>query len=174
MKNVWKTMAVVVPVAFLAACTDAAKAPAEAAMAAAGAAMDSLKGDAAKYAPAEVKKLESNYDVGKASMANKDYQGALTFTKDIPAKAKEVLAKADAAKAELAKAWKEAGRQHGQDDRGREAPGSRVQRSLRPGWTRRPSRKHMQISRRSRPDGPPLRSSTSPATGAAPSPRRRT
>ena len=27
MKNVWKTMAVVVPLAFLAACTDAAKAP---------------------------------------------------------------------------------------------------------------------------------------------------
>jgi hypothetical protein len=109
MKNLWKTMAAVVPLAFLAACTDSAKAPAEAAMVAAGAAMDSLKGDAAKYAPAEVKKLASNYDVGKASMANKDYQGALTFTKDIPAKAKEVLAKADAVKGELAKAWKEAG-----------------------------------------------------------------
>ena len=107
--NSWKTMALVVPLALVAACTDAAKAPAEAAMAAAGAAMDSLKGDAAKYAPDEVKKLESSYGVAKASMANKDYQGVLTFTKDIPAKAKEALAKADAAKAELAKAWKEAG-----------------------------------------------------------------
>jgi hypothetical protein len=109
MKNVWKTMAVVVPLAFMAACTDTAKAPAEAAMAAAGAAMDSLKGDATKYASEDVKKLESVYGVAKDSMANKDYQGALTFTKDIPAKAKEALAKADAAKAELAKAWNEAG-----------------------------------------------------------------
>jgi hypothetical protein len=107
--NPWKTMALVVPLALVAACTDAAKAPAEAAMTAAGAAMDSLKGDAAKYAPDEVKKLESTYDVAKASMANKDYQGALTFSKDIPAKAKEALAKADAAKAELTKAWKDAG-----------------------------------------------------------------
>jgi hypothetical protein len=109
MKNVWKTMAVAVPLAFLAACTDGAKAPAEAAMTAAGAAMDSLKGDAAKYAPEDVKKLQSTYGVARDSMTNKDYQGALTFAKDIPAKAKEVLAKADAAKAELAKAWKEAG-----------------------------------------------------------------
>lgn len=107
--NSWKTMVLVVPLALVAACTDSAKAPAETAMAAAGSALDSLKGDAARYAPAEVKKLESNYDVGKASMANKDYEGALTFTKDIPARAKEALAKAEAVKAELARAWKETG-----------------------------------------------------------------
>jgi len=110
----WKTTVVVASLALVAACTDSAKAPAEAAMAAAGAAMASLKGDAAKYAPDEVKKLESSYEVAKASMANKDYQGALTFAKDIPTKAKEVLAKAEAAKAEMTKAemtkaWKEAG-----------------------------------------------------------------
>ncbi len=109
MTNTWKTMALVVPLALVAACTDSARAPAEAAMTAAGAAMDSLKGDATKYAPEEVKNLESAYGVAKDSMANKDYQGALTFTKDIPAKAKEVLAKADAVKAELAREWKEAG-----------------------------------------------------------------
>ncbi len=78
-------------------------------MAAASTAMESLKGDAAKYAPEEVKKLESTYGVARDSMTNKDYQGALTFTKDIPARARDVLAKVDAAKAELAKAWKEAG-----------------------------------------------------------------
>lgn len=108
MKNVWKAMAVVVPLA-LASCTDEAKAPAEAAMAAAGAAMGSLTGDAAKYTPDAVKSLESAYGVAKASMANKDYQGALTFAKDIPAKAGEVLAKADATKTALEKAWTEAG-----------------------------------------------------------------
>jgi hypothetical protein len=109
MKLAWRTMAIVVPLAVVVACTDEAKAPAEAAYAAAGAAMDSLKGDATKYAPDAVKSLASSYDVAKASLANKDYQGVLTFAKDIPAKAKEVLAKVEAAKAELARSWNEAG-----------------------------------------------------------------
>jgi hypothetical protein len=108
-KNLWRTMAVVVPLAVVAACTDANKAPAEAAMAAAGTAMESLKGDAARYAPDAVKRLESSYSTAKDSMANKDYQGVLVFAKDIPAKAKDALATAAAAKAELAKAWSEAG-----------------------------------------------------------------
>jgi hypothetical protein len=108
MRNVWKIMAVVVPLTIALACTDAAKAPAEAAMAAAGDAMNSLKGDAARYAPDAVKSLESSYGTAKDSLANKDYQGALLFAKDIPAKAKEALAKADATKTALAKAWNEA------------------------------------------------------------------
>jgi hypothetical protein len=109
MRSAWTTAAIVVPLVLVTACTDANKAPAEAAMAAAAAAMDSLKGDAAKYAPDAVKRLESSYSTAKDSLANKDYQGVLTFAKDIPAKAKEALASAEAVKAELAKAWKEAG-----------------------------------------------------------------
>ena len=110
MSNAWKTMVVVFPLALLAACTDDAKVPAETALAAAGTAMDSLKGDAAKYAPDAVKSLESSYGTARDSMANKDYQGVLTFAKDIPAKARDVLAKVDAAKAALAKEWTEAGK----------------------------------------------------------------
>ncbi len=109
MTHAWKTMAAVVSLAIVTGCTDSNKAPAEAAMAAASAAMDSLKGDAAKYAPDAVKRLESSYSTAKDSLANKDYQGVLTFAKDIPAKAKDALAQAAAAKAELAKAWSEAG-----------------------------------------------------------------
>lgn len=108
MKTSWTAMALVVSLALVAACTDEAKAPAEAAMAAASAAMDSLKGDAAKYAPDAVKSLESSYSVARDSMVNKDYKGALTFARDIPAKAKDVLAKAAAAKDALARAWGEA------------------------------------------------------------------
>jgi len=109
MKNVWKTLLVVVPLTIVAACTDADKAPAEAALTAAGAAMDSLKGDATKYAPDAVKSLESSYSTAKEFMANQGYRGVVTFAKDIPAKAKEALAKAEVAKAALAKAWSEAG-----------------------------------------------------------------
>ena len=109
MTRTWKALALMVPIALVGACTDGAKAPAEAAMAAASTAMETLKGDAARYAPEDVKKLEATYGVARDSMANKDYQGALTFTKDIPSKVRDVLAKAEAQKAELAKAWKEAG-----------------------------------------------------------------
>lgn len=109
MTTAWKTMVLVVPAVLVAACTDGDRAPAEAAMQAASAAMESLKGDATKYAPDEVKALESSYGVAKASLANKDYQGVISFTRDIPARAKEALAKAEAAKAELARSWKEAG-----------------------------------------------------------------
>ncbi len=109
MTSTWKTLVVVGPLALAAACTDGAKAPAEAAMAAAGAAVDTLKGDAAKYAPDEVKKARDLYDVGKTSMADKDYAGALRYVKDVPAMAKDALAKSAAAKAALEKSWKEAG-----------------------------------------------------------------
>ncbi len=135
MRNTWKWMALVAPLALAAACTDGARAPAEAALAAAGAAIDSLKGDALKYAPEEVKKLESIYDVAKAAMANKDYQGVLTFTKDIPVKAREALAKVDTVKAELAKAWKEAG---GDVTRAIEVARQQLgnARKPSPGWTK--------------------------------------
>ena len=109
MTNGWKTVALVVPAVLVAACADGDRVPAEAAMKAASAAMESLKGDAARYAPEEVKALESMYGVARASLANKDYQGVISFTRDIPTKARQALAKAEAAKAELAKAWKEAG-----------------------------------------------------------------
>lgn len=104
----WKMLAAVVPFAMVVGCTDAAKVPAEAAMAAASAAVESLKGDAAKFAPEAVKSVESAYSVAEASMANKNYQTVITFAKDIPAKAKEALAAAAAKKEALSKAWNDA------------------------------------------------------------------
>ena len=90
---------------FFAACTDAAKAPAEAAMQAAASAVDSLKGDAAKFAPESVKAVEASYAQAKALMAKEDYKGALAAAGEIPGKAKQALADAAAKKDELVKAW---------------------------------------------------------------------
>jgi hypothetical protein len=109
MTNTWKTMALVIPLALVAACTDAAKAPAEAAMAAAGTAVDSLKGEAAKWAPEAVKGVEASYASAKDLVAKQDYKGALAAAGEIPAKAKEALAKAAANKDALVKAWNDAG-----------------------------------------------------------------
>lgn len=109
MGTVRNTTGMVVLLALVQACTDPAKAPAEAAMAAAGPAMDSLKGDAVRYAPDAVKRLESSYQTVKDAMANKDYKEALLFARDIPAKASDLLASVDRTKAALAQAWTEAG-----------------------------------------------------------------
>ncbi len=109
MTRTWKMLAVMFPLALVAACTDANKAPAEAAMTAASAALDSLKGDAAKFAPDAVKAIESSYATARDSMANKDYAGVLTFARDIPAKAKEALAQAAARKEAIGTAWNGAG-----------------------------------------------------------------
>ena len=123
MTRTWKTMAAALPLILAAACTDAAKAPAEAAMAAAGTAVDSLKGDAAKYAPDAVKSIQATYATAKDLVAKEDYKGALAAAQDIPAKAKEALAKAAAAKYALMKAWADAG---GSVTKMIEAAGSRI------------------------------------------------
>jgi hypothetical protein len=109
MTKTWKMMAAAVPFVFAVACTDAAKAPAEAAMTAAGAAVDSLKGDATRFAPSAVKAVEASYASAKDLIAKQDYKGALAMAGDIPAKAKEALAQAAAAKDALLKAWADAG-----------------------------------------------------------------
>ncbi len=94
----------VVPFALVVACTDAAKAPAEAAMAAAGAAVESLQGEAAKYAPDAVKAVQTSYASAKDLVAKQDYKGALAAASDIPAKAKAALAAAKAKKDEIIQA----------------------------------------------------------------------
>lgn len=104
-----KVLAALVPLVLIAACVDAAKAPAEAAMAAAATAVESLKGDAARFAPEAVKGVESSYATAKDLVAKQDYKGALAQAQDIPAKAKEALAKAAAAKNALVTAWNDAG-----------------------------------------------------------------
>jgi hypothetical protein len=109
MTKTWRILAAVIPFALLAACTDAAKVPAEAAMAAASTAVESLKGDAAKFAPEAVKAVEASYATAKDLIAKQDYKGALAAAQDIPTKAKEAIAKATATKDTLVKAWNEAG-----------------------------------------------------------------
>jgi hypothetical protein len=78
-------------------------------MTAAGAAVDSLKGEAAKFAPDAVKAVEASYASAKDLIAKQDYKGALAAAQGIPAQAKDALAKAVANKDALVKAWNDAG-----------------------------------------------------------------
>jgi hypothetical protein len=109
MNRKWTWMAAAAPLALAIACTDSSKAPAEAALAAATAAVESLDGDAARYAPDDVKAVQMSYSTVRDTMANKDYQGVIAFARDIPARAKAAREKAAAVKASLQAAWAEAG-----------------------------------------------------------------
>ncbi len=103
-----RTALAVIPFLLAVACTDAAKAPAEAALAAAGAAVEQLKGDAARYAPEAARAVQAGYDSAKALAAKQDYKGALAAASEIPAKATAALAAARARKDELVKAVNDA------------------------------------------------------------------
>jgi hypothetical protein len=107
MQKMLKLAVAVIPFALFVGCTDAAKAPAEAAMAAAGSAVDSLKGEAEKFAPDAVKSVQASYASAKELIAKQDYKGALATASDIPAKVKAALAAAAAKKDALLKSWGE-------------------------------------------------------------------
>ncbi len=106
MTNAWRMLAVV-PFVLALACTDPNKVPAEAALQAAESAVSSLGEVAAKYAPDQTQALQQSLTDAKALLAKKDYKGALGAAQEIPAKAKDVLAAANAKKDELVKAWGE-------------------------------------------------------------------
>jgi hypothetical protein len=105
MSRFLKTVATLVPLMLVTACTDAAKAPAEAAMKAADGAVATLQGEATKYAPDGVAAVQKAYASAKEMVAKEDYKGALAAAGEIPAKVKEVLAAAAAKKDELVKAF---------------------------------------------------------------------
>ena len=106
MKKWLKHMALMVLVLFAAACSSQQK-PAEEAIKAAEAAIDSAKGEAAKYIPDQVKGLQDELQAAKDALSKKDYKAALSAAKDLPGKAKDLAAAAEAKKTELTKTWEE-------------------------------------------------------------------
>jgi hypothetical protein len=107
MRGIAVGMALMIATLLLVSCESADKAPAAAAITAAQAALDGVKGEAAKYMPDQVNRLEDALTTAKASFDKKDYKAALAGAQDIAAKAKDLGAAAAAKKAELAKSWEE-------------------------------------------------------------------
>jgi len=83
------------------------KEPAEAAIKAAEGAIASAKAEAAKYVPDQVKGVEDALKAAKDAFEKKEYTQALNAAKDIPGKAKELMAAAAAQKAQMTKAWED-------------------------------------------------------------------
>jgi hypothetical protein len=104
MNKTLKTALAVVPFLLTVACTDPAKAPAQAAIQAGEAAVATLGDEVAKYAPDQVKAVKDALAKAKASAAAEKWNEALGAAKDLPAAVSKAVADAKAKKAELEKA----------------------------------------------------------------------
>ncbi len=88
----------------LVACTDAAKAPAEAALKTGEAAVASITEEVSKLAPVQVQAAKEALSNAKALAAKQDYKAALAAAGEITGKVKEAAAAAQAKKEEAARA----------------------------------------------------------------------
>lgn len=99
-----KTLLAVVPFLLAVACTDPAKAPAQAAIQAGEAAVATLTEEVTKFAPEQVQAVKDALAKAKASAAAEKWNDALAAAKDVPAAVSKAIADAKAKKAELEKA----------------------------------------------------------------------
>ena len=95
----------VAALSLLVACTDKAKAPAEAAVQAADQALAALTDVPRKYMPAETQALEQSVAAAKELLAKKDYKGALAAAGELPAKVNALVAAAGDKHNEVMAAW---------------------------------------------------------------------
>jgi predicted small lipoprotein YifL len=103
MKNVLKNTAAALCCVLLIACSQ--KGPAEAALKAAEASVNSVKADGAQYAAEETKGLMASWGAAQEAFNKGDYKAALELAQGIPAKAQEVATAVAAKKVELTKSW---------------------------------------------------------------------
>jgi len=106
MKKSILTLAVILMgIALMFSACGKAKEEADAALKAAEKAITEVKADAAKFVPDQLKGLEAALNSAKEKFNKGDYKEVLAEAQAIPAKAKEVMAAANAKKEELTKAW---------------------------------------------------------------------
>src|SRR4249920_3292796 len=81
------------------------KEPAEAAIKEATQAIEQIRGEAALYAPDQLKQLEDSLKAAQDNFAKKEYKAALDAASTLGAKAQDVAKAAATKKAELTKSW---------------------------------------------------------------------
>jgi predicted small lipoprotein YifL len=91
----------------LAACGSADKGPAETALKAAEAAVNTAKAEVSKYLPDQASALDAGLAAAREKFNKGDFKGALSDAQAVTAKANELASAAAAKKAELSKAWEE-------------------------------------------------------------------
>ncbi|HET6922566.1 MAG TPA: hypothetical protein VFI16_05410 [Anaeromyxobacteraceae bacterium] len=95
------------------ACENPAKAPADAAIKAAEAAVADVKGEAQKFVPDQLKAVQDAIAAARAKFTAGEFPAALTGAQDAVKKAAELAAAIKAKKDELTAAWKTAAAQMG-------------------------------------------------------------
>lgn len=104
-RHVYSFVVMILAATLIAACGSGDKGPAETALKAAEAAIDSAKGEASKYMPDQVKLLESGLSSAREKLSKGDYKAVLSEAPALTSKAQEIASAAAAKKAELTKSW---------------------------------------------------------------------
>ena len=105
--NLRRTLMAVGVVALAAVLAACSKAPAEAALKSADAAIEAIRPDAEKFVPTEWAALQEAAKAAHEKFTKGDYAGALSAAQALPAKASEVATAAAKKKEEVVKAWAE-------------------------------------------------------------------
>jgi hypothetical protein len=104
-RHVYSFIVMILAATLIAACGSGDKGPAETALKAAEAAIDSAKGEASKYMPDQVRSLESALSSTREKLSKGDYKAVLSEAPALTSKAQEIASAAAAKKAELTKSW---------------------------------------------------------------------
>ena len=104
-RHVYNFIVMILAAMLIAACGGGDKGPAETALKAAEAAIDSAKGEASKYMPDQVRSLESALSSTREKLSKGDYKAVLSEAPALTSKAQEIASAAAAKKAELTKSW---------------------------------------------------------------------
>jgi len=104
-RHVYSFLVMILAATLIAACGGGDKGPAETALKAAEAAIDSAKGEASKYMPDQVRSLESALSSTREKLSKGDYKAVLSEAPALTSKAQEIASAAAAKKAELTKSW---------------------------------------------------------------------
>ena len=103
-RHVYSFIVMILAAMLIAAC-GSDKGPAETALKAAEAAIDSAKGEASKYMPDQVRSLESALSSTREKLSKGDYKAVLSEAPALTSMAQEIASAAAAKKAELTKSW---------------------------------------------------------------------
>jgi hypothetical protein len=98
---------VILAAAFLGSCGSADKGPAETALKAAEAAVNTAKAEVSKYLPNQVSALDAGLAAAREKFNKGDFKAALSDAQAVTAKANELASAAAAKKTELSKAWQD-------------------------------------------------------------------
>lgn len=106
-RHIYGFIVMILAAALLVACGSADKGPAETALKAAEAAVNTAKAEVSKYMPDQASALDAGLAAARDKFNKGDFKAALSDAQSVTAKANELASAVAAKKAELSKTWEE-------------------------------------------------------------------